>query len=89
MKVFFLILLSSVMNRCWASYPSRFDYSEPEQNDNDELRTNDNIADQQKLLLASAQNNFILTDFMYDGEFERRISYEEITAKETRVNSSG
>lgn len=32
--------------------------------------------------------NFLLTDYLADGEMERRISYKGVTAKETSVGNS-
>lgn len=32
--------------------------------------------------------NFLLTDYLNDGEMERRISYKGITAKETSIGNS-
>lgn len=33
--------------------------------------------------------NFLITDFLSDGEIERRISYNGVTAKETQISTNG
>lgn len=39
-----------------------------------------------KVNIVSNSTNFLITDFLSDGEVERRISYNGVIAKETRVS---
>lgn len=55
-----------------------FDSSEEDDDDNDY----DDVSDNQPL-------NFLITNFLSDGEIERRIHFNGITAKETLVVNSG
>lgn len=49
-----------------------------------------NDIDENELLQMNEQRykNFLLTDYLADGEMERRINYNGITAKETSISTS-
>lgn len=61
---------------------SSMSFDEDDYGDDDDEYNDDSVSDRRPL-------NFLITNFLSDGEIERRIHFDGITAKETLVVNSG
>lgn len=87
-----MIVLISIINLCLCSIVDKQSDDQAQMNEfnyknNKELIVND--LDNQLNDVIDRNENYLINDYLNDGEVERRISYNGIIAKETSIANSG